>query len=86
MSGNREQDADSDGSDTELLQSPVATRKPISVWGDVCGSMYDSRYVSIFALLLALYAAYSVTLAPYQTTKASLTKEQRSLETLVSSS
>lgn len=53
-----------------------------SVWEDVCDAVYESRYVSMFALLVALYCGYSVTIAPYQTSGPSLTPEQRSLEAL----
>ena len=70
--------------DKEDILPPVQAVLKTSIWQDVCDSVYDSRYVSVIFLLLALYVGYSITLAPYQSSKQTLTKEQRSLETLVS--
>lgn len=56
-----------------------------SMWEDVCDAVYESRYVSVLALLVALYCGYSVTIAPYQSSsRPTMSPEQRSLETLVS--
>lgn len=82
----RYDDADSDLSDEDREPEPALCSRMVksSLWQDVCESVYDSRYASAVALVVALYVGYIITISPYQSSHPYLSPEQRSLDTLVS--
>ena len=86
LKGVRDDSAGCDSSDEERELKPVVCNRlaKSSLYQDICASVYESRYVSGLALIVALYVGYIITIAPYQGLPPSLSPQQRSLDALVS--
>jgi hypothetical protein len=79
---------ESDSSESERTdgEEPPGCADPLlksTLWQDLQVAIYESRFMTLFAVAFGLYVGYVVTISPYQVSRPALTMEQRSLETLV---